>query len=95
MRSQHDPDRDRDRHFLKKYGITLEQYLAMDAAQKRRCAICGRKEWTGSKRLHIDHIHKTKQVRALLCRACNTSIGHFKENPVWLRAAADYIEKYR
>lgn len=67
----------------------------MDRAQKRRCAICGRKEMTGKKRLHVDHDHETGRVRALLCRDHNLALGLFRDNPKWLRNAADYIEKYR
>jgi hypothetical protein len=31
-------------------------------------------------------------VRGLVCRPCNTGMGHFKHDPVRLRAAADHIE---
>ncbi len=34
------PERDRRRHFLKKYGVTIEQRDAMLAAQGSQCPIC-------------------------------------------------------
>jgi len=55
---------------LKKYGLTLEQYKAMKAKSNNTCYICG-KPPTNKKALHIDHNHKTGQVRGLLCFLCN------------------------
>lgn len=81
------------------YGITGEQYGEMLAAQKGLCAICGRPETAmingQPKIMHVDHCHATDQVRALLCGSCNGGLGLFKDDPTVLRAAADYIEKYR
>jgi hypothetical protein len=70
-----------------RYGITPEQFLAMEASQKGRCAICRK-----AKKLHVDHCHETKQVRGLLCMACNTSLGKFENSPEMLRAAIQYLE---
>ena len=59
-------------------------------AQDGRCAICLR-EPTDSRRLDIDHDHKTMQVRGLLCHTCNRRLDHTVTSS-WLRAAADYID---
>src|SRR5262245_59630423 len=53
---------DRKSHLKRKYGITLEQYDAMLAAQLGVCAICSEKP--GDLTLHVDHDHATGAVRA-------------------------------
>lgn len=40
-------------------------------AQDARCAICGKPESHFSKRLAVDHNHKSGKVRGLLCFRCN------------------------
>lgn len=77
------------------FGITMEQFEAMREAQKGACAICGKKE-TGSKRsvhLFVDHCHKTKSIRGLLCNNCNIGLGHFKDDSELLMKAASYLTK--
>lgn len=74
-----------------KYGITLTQYDMLLEAQEDRCAICRRKP--RSKRLAVDHNHKTGEVRGLLCMTCNHRLlGAAMENPTILRRAADYLD---
>jgi hypothetical protein len=55
------------------------------------CAIC--RERTSDKA--ADHCHATGCVRDWLCRRCNAGLGFFRDNPAYLRAAADYIERHR
>ena len=63
------------------------------AEQQGKCAICGIPEKDAPRKMfHLDHDHATNQPRALLCHHCNVGIGHFRENPVVLRAAARYVE---
>jgi len=54
------------------------------------CAICGR----SAAGRHLDHDHDRDVIRAVLCQGCNGGIGQFEENPTWLRAAADYCERW-
>lgn len=60
----------------KTYGITGEQYWALYEAQGGRCAIC---RWASgkTKRLAVDHDHKTGQVLGLLCGRCNVNRGFY------------------
>jgi recombination endonuclease VII len=78
------------------YGLTVEQYEAMLAAQPN-CPICGRDlirlPQSGRHYPHVDHDHATKQVRGILCGWCNIGIGAFGDSPERLRAAALYLEK--
>lgn len=53
----------------KTYGITGDDYGALLARQGGRCAICRARP--KSKRLAVDHDHKTGAVRGLLCSRCN------------------------
>lgn len=53
----------------KTYGLTAAQYDTLLRAQGGRCAICRAKP--KSKRLAVDHDHKTGAVRGLLCSRCN------------------------
>lgn len=83
-------------HLKTKYGLTREQFEAMNAAQDGRCAICRTDEPGGrGKRFHVDHCHKTGKVRQLLCNACNHVLGCARDSAETLRAAADYLTKHR
>jgi len=42
---------------------------------------------------HIDHCHKTGEVRGVLCMRCNLSLGNAGDSPEKLRGLADYAEK--
>ena len=77
--------------------MTVEQYDAMYAAQGGVCAVCRRPEQAqggngakGPRRLSVDHCHDTNRVRALLCHACNVTVGML--TAVQLRACADYLD---
>lgn len=81
-----------------KYGITRDDFDRMSTAQGDVCAICGRTETRRNKngvyRLHIDHDHETGRIRALLCHHCNAGLGHFKDDPKLLEAAAAYLRNH-
>jgi hypothetical protein len=81
------------------YGITKEQYNKMFVAQNGRCAICNMPQDSGNKRdaekvLAVDHDHKNGRVRGLLCTACNTALGRFRDDPEFIKRALGYLEKY-
>ncbi len=71
------------------YGINLKQYLLLKRTQKHKCAICGKRT-----KLCVDHNHKTKLVRGLLCHQCNVMLGYARENSEILKAAIKYLRKY-
>ena len=80
-------------------GITIEEYQEMVNKQDNKCAICFQKEARKDSRksgeflrLCIDHCHKTNKVRGLLCHACNTAIGKFKDSTVTMLRAIRYIK---
>lgn len=72
---------------LKKlYGISVEQFDAMLAAQGGLCAICRTRPATDT-----DHSHVSGMVRGILCTRCNLGIGQFAEDPMILKNAIDYL----
>ena len=73
-----------------RYGLTDEHYQEMYADQEGRCEICG--QWFEV--LAIDHCHGSEKVRGLLCTACNTAIGQFKDSIDTLKSAIHYLQKY-
>ncbi len=77
----------------KNHGVTGEEYKEMLSRQGGVCAICGKVNITKSKRLAIDHCHKTGKIRGLLCGRCNMGIGQFDDKASLLIAAAEYIRK--
>jgi hypothetical protein len=51
----------------KQLGVTDQDYAAMLEAQDGKCAIGGCNRTPKTRRFHVDHDHKTGQVRGLLC----------------------------
>jgi hypothetical protein len=84
------------RSMLKRtYGITVEQYDALVAAQDGHCAICDGTD-PGSKGVwYVDHCHKSNAVRGLLCSPCNTGLGHFRDDTHLLARAIEYLTSHR
>ena len=80
----------------KRSGFTYGYKRALAEAQGNCCAICGTSfEGMRTGNIHADHCHANKLPRGVLCGSCNLGLGRFKDSPERLRAAADYIEKYR
>lgn len=55
-------------------------------AEVTQCVICGKQE-----KLVVDHDHKTGKVRGMLCNHCNRGLGHFRDDPMLLEFAAQYL----
>lgn len=68
-------------------GMAAE-YARLVAEHGEVCAICGAAPKT--RKLHLDHDHKTGRVRGLLCYRCNRFL-HSWMSPVWLINAARYV----
>ena len=76
-----------------RYGISIEHYEEMYEQQQGRCKICNIEEKHASRgKFHVDHCHKTEEVRGLLCGKCNRGLGMFRDNSEFLREAANYLE---
>jgi polyferredoxin len=82
---------------LKKLGITLSEYKKLEKDQDNKCAICkkpetARKKGGFTKKLAVDHCHKSKKIRGLLCMNCNIAIGKFKDSVVLMQFAIEYLK---
>jgi hypothetical protein len=81
-----------------KYNLTPADYQQMHDEQGGVCAICKTPERDylngNPRKLAVDHCHTTGKVRALLCSTCNTSLGGFRDSPVLLQAAIEYLKHH-
>jgi len=90
------PERNKNSHYKRTYGVTLEQVNGFLAAQKGGCAICAAKEpGNSATSWHVDHDHKTKHIRGILCFACNLMLGNSKENIDTLMGGAVYLSYHK
>lgn len=76
---------------LKKYGLTIDSYNKIFAAQKGKCIICGNTN-KNKKRLFVDHNHTTGKIRGLLCYKCNTTLGNVQDNIEMLEKTIVYLK---
>lgn len=94
--AQYALDKEKHREYARKrrrttmYDMAPGEYEERVAEQKGCCAICRKPV----EKLRIDHCHKTKEVRGLLCHHCNVALGHLKDDIQILRNAIEYLEIY-
>ena len=78
------------RRLTTKFGVTNEEYDRLYERQGGRCAFCPA---TGkTKRLAVDHDHRTGLVRGLLCGRCNYDVlGKLGDHPDVYRRIVTYL----
>lgn len=76
----------REKSILKYTTHISENLLREIKNTTEECVICGSKE-----KLVIDHDHKTQKFRGMLCNHCNRGLGHFRDDPLLLEFAAQYL----
>jgi hypothetical protein len=79
------------------YGIDLDYYNSLLKQQNNCCKICKThiseiKSKTKSN-FCVDHCHKTKAIRGLLCDSCNRGIGLLKDDYNVLLSAYNYLKE--
>jgi hypothetical protein len=90
----------RNNNLKRKFGITIEEWDALHAAQEGKCAICGCGEISLNfksrkpQRLAVDHYHTTLKNRGLLCSRCNHAIERMETIPDWEVKARTYLNKW-
>src|SRR5262245_43554588 len=86
------PGAKRNRHLVRSYGMTKEEFHTLLASQGGECAICPS---TDPQRKFgnfvVDHCHTTGKVRGLLCHRCNVALALANDDPDLLRAMASYL----
>lgn len=78
------------------YGLRDAEFKRLLEAQSNSCAVCEfvfTTEGSKEEAANVDHCHTTGEVRGLLCAKCNKAIGLFKDSPVLLERAAEYLQK--
>lgn len=75
----------------KTYGITADEYRRLHGSQGGLCAIC-RRATGATRRLAVDHDHRTGEVRGLLCKSCNRYIlGYARDEVAFFVRAIEYL----
>jgi hypothetical protein len=82
------------------HSLRQKEYDEILRAQGGCCGICRFDPSLAPKpganqRLHVDHCHKTGEIRGLLCNACNTALGYLRDSPALARRCAEYLETAR
>lgn len=75
-----------------RYGLSLDDYDRMLISQSGRCLVCGN-DFKHSRDSNVDHCHKTGRVRGILCTACNSGIGYFRDDPTIMESAITYLRR--
>lgn len=84
-------------HLRRSYGLSEVDFQTLFDKQGRACGVCqtsldNKRKQKGP---YVDHCHASGVVRGILCFACNSGLGRFKDDPMRLRRAAEYIERSR
>ena len=90
----HRSDYQRNYQLLKKFGIGQTTFNEMLSKQNGLCAICGISLKLSTKNFAVDHCHKTKKIRGLLCQKCNLTLGYFNDNIDLLHKAIKYLNEH-
>jgi len=86
------PEKRREWHLKKSYGLTSAEYNNMSQQQNHCCAICENHVSLLKRGLVIDHDHQTNLTRGLLCDNCNKSLGLLKDSIKTLERAIEYLK---
>lgn len=73
---------DKAKKLKSRYNLTEADVFALLEKQDNKCAVCGISIAYGgvaAVKPHIDHNHKTGDVRGILCMQCNIAAGHVKD----------------
>jgi Autographiviridae endonuclease VII len=82
-KQRHD-DNARRSDVRKKYGLSLEEYRALKFGKV--CQACG-----SSIKLCLDHCHKTRKIRGILCVSCNLALGLLDDSTARIDGLLKYL----
>lgn len=87
------PNYSKENDLMRKYRMSISDYNLMLKQQENKCSIC-KKQFKKSKDAYVDHSHRTNKIRDILCRNCNTALGHVYENEEILKSMIQYLKKH-
>ena len=73
-----------------KYKLTPEEFLEV-----WKTPVCSNRGCGETKRLHMDHDHDSGKFRGLLCGACNTGLGFYKDDFKRLDGIIEYLSQHK
>ena len=76
----------REYHLRRRYGIGQAEVEQMLAEQGGVCAVCDKPDPE-----HVDHSHKTGEVRGMLCFNCNQALGNVRDSLAVLERLQGYL----
>ncbi len=77
-------------------GMSMDTLLELEQKRKvEHCEICGCGPETRATVLYIDHCHKTRKFRGLICQKCNSALGLLKDDPQIVASALQYLLRER
>lgn len=74
----------------KAYGLDLDECERVYDS-RTKCDIC-ETGFNGGTQKNLDHDHKTKRIRGVLCANCNLAIGLLNDDPPVLSRAIEYLD---
>jgi hypothetical protein len=72
--------------------FTIVDYDRLYQIQQGRCVICKKHSTEFTRHFHVDHNHKTGEIRGLLCYHCNSAVGYY-ENKELNRKIEQFLKK--
>lgn len=82
-----------ERHRFSRYALRPEDFEALRIEQGNVCAICAI-PFLGNE-MHVDHCHKTRLSRGLLCFRCNMALGAMEARGISPERYTDYVQLWR
>ena len=84
-----------DRRLVRDLGINLRQRQWLWNHCGQACGICGKHlplAGGSEAAAHVDHSHKTNEIRGILCSRHNTGLGRLSDDPAIISKAIAYLE---
>jgi hypothetical protein len=79
-----------------KYKIRLHTYKALLENQNYKCKLCEKDlDMGNSYKVHLDHCHKTNEIRGILCNSCNLFLGLGEDSIEKFEKAINYLKSAR
>lgn len=74
---------------VRRYRVKFNYGIALESVPKN-CQVCG-----STKKICVDHDHKTNRVRGFLCDNCNKALGFVNDDTNVLMELIRYVTKSR